>query len=190
MILSKRERYIGFAVVAVLGALILDRLFLTPLTERNDFLIKQISLRGSELKKGTETLRLRPRVEKQWNDMITAGIGNDAATAQKQLIDAVQAWATESGLASSATNPQREEPEHQLQKIVVRTTYTGRMESITRFIGRINGSSLPMRISDMTINTKKEGTDDLTLQIGISTIFLAPATEKKAGAAGSREERS
>jgi hypothetical protein len=44
----------------------------------------------------------------------------------------------------------------------------------------------------MQISSRKEGTDDLSLQIGISTLYLAPETEKSskgAFVAGAREDK-
>jgi hypothetical protein len=52
-------------------------------------------------------------------------------------------------------------------------------------------ATIPVRITDMTITSKKEGTDDLSLQLGIATIYLTGEAEKKdnkpAAASAARE---
>ena len=39
-------------------------------------------------------------------------------------------------------------------------------------------SLYPVRVSDLTVSSRKEGNDDLTFVVGVSTIFLAPEADK------------
>src|SRR3712207_7371087 len=53
-----------------------------------------------------------------------------------------------------------------------RATANGRMDSISEFLWRIETAEIPLRINDMQINARKEGSDDLQLQLGVSTLYL------------------
>ena len=52
------------------------------------------------------------------------------------------------------------------------------MSQVGRFLYRIQTATVPVRITDLTINSRKEGTDDLAVQLGIATIYLPPDTDK------------
>jgi hypothetical protein len=104
----------------------------------------------------------------------------------------VQRWAQESGITLSSLKPDRPESEKQFQKITIRATGSASMQSIARFLNRIQTSPKPLRISDIQITSHKEGTDELAIHIGVSTLFLAPEVPKPAKAsavATIREDR-
>jgi hypothetical protein len=48
------------------------------------------------------------------------------------------------------------------------------MRQVGQFLWQVQTSAIPVRISDMSISTRKENTDDLELALGISTIYLSP----------------
>ena len=49
------------------------------------------------------------------------------------------------------------------------------MDQLGYFLYHMKTAPIPVRVSDLTIGTRKEATDDLSIQLGISTIFLADA---------------
>ena len=59
-----------------------------------------------------------------------------------------------------------------------RASATGTMAQIGNFLFRLHTSNVPVRVTEMTLAAHKEATDDLTVQLGISTIFLASDTDK------------
>jgi hypothetical protein len=54
------------------------------------------------------------------------------------------------------------------------------MGQIGRFLYRLQTANIPVRIVDMTINSRRDGADDLAIVLGVSTIYLAPEPEKPA----------
>ena len=52
------------------------------------------------------------------------------------------------------------------------------MAQIGKFMYRIQTAGSPVRVSDLTVSSRKEGNDDLTFVVGVSTIFLAPEADK------------
>jgi hypothetical protein len=91
--------------------------------------------------------------------------------------------------APSIDKPDRGEREKDFAKMTFRASATGTMSQIGNFLWRMNTSAVPVRVGEMTLTTHKEGTDDLTLQLSISTIYLAADTENApAGAPGPVKE--
>ena len=196
MILSKRERYIVIGTVVVVGILALDRLFLTPLIERRQEINANIRLETEKMEKATALMTNRSRVSRKWTEISGTTLKVDGATAEGQIIRAVNDWAQDAGLNVSSVKPERAEKEKDTSfvKITFRANATGNMSAITKFMWRLQTSKVPIRVTDLSITTRRDGMDDLSLDLGISTIYMPPEAVKADTASGkpqtpSSEER-
>ena len=193
MILSKRERYIVIGTVIVVGVLALDRLFLTPLLEhRADTNLKILKEKGT-LDRANGLLTNQSRVRRKWNEISGTTLRMDGANAESQIIRAVNDWAQDAGLNVSSVKPERAEKEKikdketQFMKITFRANATGTMAAISKFLFRLQTSKVPIRVTDLSINTRRDGVDDLSLDLGISTIYLPPEPAKSDNATGKQQ---
>ncbi|HEX2971939.1 MAG TPA: GspMb/PilO family protein [Tepidisphaeraceae bacterium] len=178
MILSKRERLAGIVTTAVLGLFAIDHFALQPLLDRRAQVQTDIDKQQELLVRATGLFANKNKLTVKWNDMLTTGMTSNASAAESQVLHAVRDWAQETSLSLSSVKPERTEQDKQFQRIVFRATGTGTMASIGGFLWKIQNSRIPIRITDMQIASRKDGVDDLTLQIGISTIYLSPEPEK------------
>ena len=190
MILSKRERYIVIGTVVVVGILGLDRLFLTPLIERRQLTNAQIRLETERMEKATGLLTNRGRVSRKWNEISGTTLKVDGATAESQIIRSVGEWAQESGMNLSSVKPERAEKEKQFMKIQFRANGTGNMSAISRFMWRLQTSKVPIRVTDLSITTRRDGMDDLSMDLGISTVYLPPEPAKNEAAPGKAQSNT
>jgi hypothetical protein len=184
MILSKRERYIGIATAAVVALLALDRFVFTPLMERRTRVQNDITLAQLELDRATLLFNNSRTVNKRWGEMLDGGLKTDASPAESQVLQAVQEWAREAGLNMSLKR-ERTDKANQFQQITLRAAANGNMSAVSRFLYRLQTARIPVRVTDILLSsTRKEGTDDLSLTLGISTIYLAPQEPRKGEATG------
>src|SRR3954465_7510660 len=184
MILSRRERYIVIATVAVVGFLALDQLVLTPLFDRREVVQAQSRQKVEELDRANALFTNRARLNRKWIEMTGTSLQADGSTAESQIIRAVGDWARESGLNLSSVKPERAEKEKQFMKITFRANATGNMAAISRFMWRLQTSKVPVRVTDLSITTRRDGVDDLSLDVGISTLYLPPEPVKGETAGG------
>ncbi|MGE5609950.1 MAG: GspMb/PilO family protein [Bacillota bacterium] len=191
MILSKRERYTGIVTAVVVGLFVIDHYALQPLLDRRAQVRADIDKQGEELLRATGLFTNKPKLLNKWNSMVSAGLGASASAAESQVLQKVSTWAQEAGLNLSSVKPEAPVAEKQFRKIVFRATGTGSMSSVAGFLWRIQSAKIPIRIADLQITPRKEGMDDLSLQIGISTVYLAPEAEKQPKPASpvAREEK-
>ena len=78
----------------------------------------------------------------------------------------------------SSLKPERSNKSGQLQEIMFQAVCVGSMNGVSKFLWRVEGAALPVKISDLQLSTRKEGTDDLTLQVRIAALCLAPPSAK------------
>lgn len=188
--LSQRERIIGFTTAGVLGLLALDRVALTPLLERRAAASANESTAQVKLARAEQLVELAPRNNDRWNGMIAAGLKSEVTDAESQALRALHDWAQDSNITLLSLQPDRsqrqgDDKDKSFRQVTLRASGTGSMRSVSRFLYRIQTATIPVRISDLQVNSRKEGTDDLLVNVAVSTLVLAPEAPKKpaAGAA-------
>jgi Tfp pilus assembly protein PilO len=174
MTLSTREKAI--AVVAGVAVLLLGLNFylVEPLLERRSRAQAAIAAAQRELLEAAGLFDNDLRARRRWNEMTGQTLRTDGPTAESQLLNNARQWGQEAGLVLTSLKPERNERELEFQRITIRATATGNMQSVTRFLYAIETSSMPVRISDVQIVSRREGSDELSMQVGLSTIYLPP----------------
>jgi hypothetical protein len=182
VVLSRRERYIGIATCAVLGGVALYKLVVEPLREQCADLDGQLRVQHRLVNRTTALFESSRRANRLWAQMSAAGMKHNQSEAESQLVHNVTDWAQEAGLALPSQNAGRSEKEKDFNRITFRATGTGGMSQMSRFLWRIETAAIPIRITDLTITARKDGTDDLSLVLGIGTIYPAPQMPKPGAA--------
>jgi hypothetical protein len=183
LVLSKRERLVAIATLAAVGLLALDQVVLSPLMAASDELKMQIARAREDLDKAQSLFKGRQRRTPLWADMQNKGLRRkDASQAESQLLNSIREWAQDSGMTLLSAKPDRTDKEKDFQRSTFRVTGSGGMGQIGRFLWHAQTAEMPVRIVDLQLTTRKEGTDDLSLQVGISTIYLVPESDKEASA--------
>jgi hypothetical protein len=183
MILSKREQFIIAATVIVVAAVVLYNYVLTPLLDCCDEVAAQKQMKLAEMERGRELLDRRRQIAPKWNEMTASGLKRDPAEAVSQILHAVQDWSKEAGLKLASVKPERLPEKKTLQEIAFQATGTGSMNAVSRFLWRLETAKVPIRVKELQLGTRKEGADDLTLQLRLSTLYIAPPPPASAGAA-------
>jgi hypothetical protein len=189
MVLSKRERYVGMAMVAAVAIFGLDHFFVGPLLAQKKELDAKVTSAQQQLKRANRLFSTSRSMNRRWDEMVQGGLGKDASEAESQLHHKVRDWADEAGMTLSSVKTERTEREKDFVRITFRAAATGSMAQITRFLWQIQTADVPIRVVDLQLTTRKEGFDDLAVQIGIATSYLGPPTktDKPASASMIRE---
>lgn len=185
MILTQRERYIALAAGGALALLVVNYFFLSPLSARSERVDEQITKATLDMQHADAVFANGRRMNRQWSEMLDAGLTSDASAAESQALHAVRDWAQRAEIGSpSSLKPERRETRGRFQQITLRATGTGSMESVGELLHAIETADIPIRVTDLQITSRKEGTDELSLQLGVSTICLAPDPPKTAPGRG------
>lgn len=173
MILSKRERLIITVTLIVLALLGLDFYVVTPLLDRLAAIETQKQVLLDKMERGTALLANKRRIGPKWQEMTASGLKRGPAEAESQILHAVQNWSREAGLKLSSLKPERLPEKKNLQEISFQAGGTGSMSAVSRFLWCIETAKVPIRVKDLQLGARKEGTDDLTLQLRLSTLYQA-----------------
>ena len=176
--LSKREQYVALAALAAILLLAADRYLLVPLIESGAALDAEQARLVGELENATRLFQRRRHLARRWDELTAGGLTDDPAEAESRLLHALRNWAQQEGLELSAMKPERTEQDGRVREIGVTASGTGTMTAVSRFLWRMETAELPLRIRKLQLGSRKEGADELSLQLGASTLYLAPADEE------------
>ncbi len=179
---------IAIATVAFVVLLGVYFWILTPLLDRKDSLNAQITKASQDLKDADYVFATQKRKNLHWATLSATAVKREAPEAESQVLNSLLEWSRDAGLTLSSLKPERTEKEKDFQKVTFRATGQGSMSQVSRFLHRIQTATIPIRVTDLAISTHKEATDDLLLQLGVSTIYPVAADPDKARTASAAWE--
>lgn len=177
MTISPREKMIAIGLGVVVGLYVLDQMLLAPMFDRLNVADGHIAADQITLQQSNATVQNGQMALKRWGDMSRGHIGLDASAAQSKLLNHVGDVARSAGLNLTSLKPEHGEKTMGFARAGLRATAATTMSTLAAFLQRLQSADLPVRVTDLQIKANKEGLDDLTVDVGISTIYQLPAAE-------------
>ena len=187
MNLSKRERIIVTAAVITVGLLIADRLVLGPLLAYRAELEEQKQHLVTDLQQARRVFDKSRRMRQRWRSTATGGLQATASAAESRVLHAVRQWSRDSGLSLVATKPETRTDDPLLTTVEVQVTGNGTMAAAARFLFEAETSELPLRVTETRLGSRQRATDDLTLDLRLSMLYVDTTAQQDASLA--REDR-
>ena len=189
MNLSRREHSIGVITAFVVAVLAADHFLLTPYLDRRDRLEKDRQAALAEWSQARELLARQSELVPQWEEALKTGVKIDPGAAESATLNAIRDWAAESGLTLASVKPEGGERRGRMQELTFQAVGEGQMRNVSLFLWRIENAALPVKATDLQLAARKEGADDLTLQVRIAALCMAetevaPAKKKPGRPAG------
>ena len=104
--------------------------------------------------------------------MLTGSLKRDPAEAESQILHALGNWSEQTGLNLSALRPERSTEKTDMPEITFHISGSGSMDSISQFVWCLETAEIPIKVKVLNLGSRKEGTDDLSLQLRFSTLYL------------------
>lgn len=178
MILSSRERLIALVTALVIATLVLDWYVLTPILDRREQLDTERQTLTAELAEAQALFRRQRLVGPKWRAMRDAGLDAGLARGESQVLHALRDWSQGSGLTLSSLKPGKVVERGEVLELTFQAAGTGSMRAVSKFLWHIETASLPLRIQQLQLGSRREGADDLSLQLSLSALCL-PAEKAK-----------
>ena len=185
MILSQRERYVLGATIIALVILAADHYALTPLLDHRAEIAAQRDKLQAETERAGLVLSRAAQIGPKWKEMQEAGLKSDPAEAESRVLHAIRDWAADAGLRLSLLKPDRSAGKTILPVISFQAAGSGPMSAVARFLWQIENAAIPLHVTEVQLASRKEGTDNLSVQLRLSTLYV-PAEASSAALVDSR----
>jgi Tfp pilus assembly protein PilO len=167
---NRREQLIAWVAGLLVAMLVLDQLALTPLLDRLALADEALQAQQAQLEQATRLFQNSTRARKRWKEMAGGTLRLDSSESQSRVLNSVRQWAQASGLTLTSLKPERAERQQDFQKITLRAAAHGSMAQVAMFLFSVEQASIPLRVTDVQITSRRDGMDDLSIKLGISTI--------------------
>jgi hypothetical protein len=180
--LTKREKYIALGVGIAVSLWVLDSVLITPYLSERQTLATQLNDANQKLSDATVLFARRQRLQNIWADMQKGGLKSDPSEADSQAQHAVLDWFDRSGvyLALLKSDP-HVSVEGKFQVIKYHIQGEGQLWQISQLLWAMETATIPVRVDDLTIKPRgREGTNPLSVELGISTLSITPVPDRTA----------
>jgi hypothetical protein len=179
--LSPREKIIAAVLGAIVVLFIGYTWLLAPYLSRRDVLNKAIQTQAARDSRETNLLNNRSRVAADWKKLTSTVVQTQPALATSRINDALQDWARNSRFTIHALKPDRPIQDKDFQKIRFQVSGEGSTSAVSTFLLAVETTDLPLQVDDLRINARKEGVNDLSIELKVTTIVFSPASTTKPG---------
>jgi Tfp pilus assembly protein PilO len=169
------------------GALLLDHFVISPWSDGLDQMAKDRERVEKRLSDARKTVKEGSVATRKWREVRAAGLPQDPSATESKLLNSIRGWAQESGLALVSLLPDRTASSKGLSELSFQAKGTGSMRQITSFLYRIETAKMPVRVHEVQIASKTEGSDDLTLQLHVSSLWEEAKTAEAVAATQPKE---
>lgn len=178
---TRREQIIIIATILVVGLLVLDSWVFTPLIESWDELHAQKNVLQRKVAKANSILRRRRASSKRWKEMVSGAnaMKTNPIDAESQTMNAINHWTGKTGFSLTSIRPERSTEETPLPEIAFHSSGTGNMKCISKLIWLAQTAESPARICSVRITSRKDGVDDLSMLMTLSTVYQTRAEGKQ-----------
>ena len=179
MVLSKREKYIGIGAMAAVALLAINGLIVGPYFEKAAALQDDKAAAIKTLGDNKNLIRLKNSKQSEWNAMLSNGLQADDSTAQSRTQQMIQTWSRVANINLEAINsehvPTQKGPFQVINfSLDFNTSGPDSMRQIARFLWSIESARIPIRLNDVKIQSAREGSDQLSVKLVVSALYMPP----------------
>ena len=181
MTLSRRERILAIVIGVALLALIGGNFLLLPYLSQRSWLNDQIQQARQRDRHDADLLTNEAHVATLWKQLTATNLQSDVSVATNNMNVALYGLAGRAGFEIKDLKPDHAVQKGDFQQVRFQVAGSGSTESLGRFLVALEKTSLPMKINEMRVSSLKEGTDNLTLQMVVTTVGFSPAPAGHSG---------
>jgi hypothetical protein len=172
--MTKRENNIAIGLGVTVLLVVIWSVAVSPYLDAIDGINSSIKTAQNKWEDDTSVFNHRKRLEKVWTEITNGGLTADQSRAETQALNAASDWAYAAGVNITALKSERTTDEGPFLIISFHVTGNASTPAIKRMLYSFETATIPVRVNDMQITPRKEGTDDLTIQLSLSTLCLKP----------------
>jgi hypothetical protein len=186
MVLSKREKYIGIGTITAVVLLALNSLVVAPYFAEAEDLQHQLKVAKDTLDNNKLLYQAQKKRQPEWNAMLNNGLRADESTAQNRTQQLLQNWARQAGInldnIHSERAPSQKGPFEAIDfDLAFNTAGPDSMRQIAKFLWSIESATVPVRLNSVRLQSLREGTDQLSVNLVVSALYMPGSADNNAG---------
>jgi len=170
--LTKRERIIGIAFLAVLVLLVANNWIVSPLYAKYQDALKLALSGEQEVIRTNRLIKRRQSMQAEWRRRKEMGLSKPPSLSEAAMLGFLENWSAKAGLTVMSVRPERQPAEDGLQIIECRAAMTGSMSNFASLCWQLEHANIPLRLENVQLSSSDATRDSLNIQLDISTLCL------------------
>jgi hypothetical protein len=165
-------------VIGAIAALaIVYYVILSPLMAWGDNISERSATVAKQQDDYHQLITKKNSLGKLYTAMQKGGLKTDVSEAQSQMDRAVYDWAAQSGIViatANGTGSNTYDSKTGFMQVGYQVTCTGTTVGVAKLLYQIETASIPIRVTTVHISSRKDGVDDLMVELNLSTLCTPP----------------
>jgi len=161
----------------VVGALVGDKFVVTPLWNGLVQLESQKQQLQAQVTKAKNLFAQKEQMERKDKTLLTEGLRSDAE-AESSVARALDKWSADARLTLTSVKPDRVASDKGLKEMIFVAAGKGSLDAVAWFLYQVEISELPIKVKYMQLGSTSESGDSMSLELRLSTLYVASAGEK------------
>ncbi len=176
MILSQKEKQYAIVVGVLAACFVVYEVAWLPYQAQLADIDTQTATLKAQKELDDKDRATRDQLRPVWAEIQAGGLKTDEQAAETQALDAILDWAQAARVQIESMKAERATVEGGFKVLEYHITAKGATAQVAKLIWSLESATIPVRVSDIQLNSNKEGTDDLTLQMSVSTLCMPQPT--------------
>lgn len=176
--MNRREKILALVIAGLAALFAADRLIVAPLTAGFAEVRDETRSLEADLTEANAMVKSQRKIEQRWTAVRLAGLADAADAARLRVQVTASAWARDSGLSLNTLSTGRPEEGETYDRLGFSLTGVGTIESIQKFLIKVDQADFPLRIGDCTVTGRSDEASELTLSLKLTTIVQRDEREE------------
>jgi len=183
--ISKREKYYAFGAGGAVILLLLYWFVVEPYYDALDEVTTQRQALKAQLNDADDLFARQAHLMRVWTDLKRGGVSLNVSAAQDQARHAILQWAYWAGIDITSLKTEHPTQQGAFQVIAFDLSTSGNTLQTARLLWAIETATIPMRVNDVSLKSRTEAHDTLSITIKVSALCQAETANANSNAANS-----
>ena len=166
-------------IIGAITAIVLfagDQLVLSPLLKVWSTRATRVAELRKQITQGKMLVQREQSIRSRWEQMSRNALPNNTSAAEQQVVNAIDLWARNSGVAISAITPQWKHDSDDYMTFECRVDAAGDLGKLSRFLYSVERDPMALRLELVELGARDKEGKQLSLGLQLSGLVLNTPT--------------
>jgi Tfp pilus assembly protein PilO len=176
MQIKNRQQLLIIGAITAIALFAGDQLVLSPVMNAWSARAKRIAALRQQIAKDTMLVQREQSIRSRWEQMSRNALPNNTSAAEQQVVNAIDLWARNSGVAISAITPQWKHDSDDYMTYECRVDAAGDLGKLSRFLYSVERDPMALKLELVELGARDKEGKQRSLGLQLSGLVLNTPT--------------
>jgi hypothetical protein len=176
MQIKNRQQLLIIGAITAIALFAGDQLVLSPVMKTWSARAKRITELRQQIAKDKMLVQREQSIRSRWEQMSRNALPSNTSAAEQQVVNAIDLWARNSGVAISAITPQWKHESDDYMTYECRVDAAGDLGKLSRFLYSVERDPMALKLELVELGARDKEGQQLSLGLQLSGLVLSTPT--------------